>query len=158
MEGPTLLATDMLMFIGGGSASTAGGIRVTTLAVLFLAVVAEARGDGDVEAFGRRIPPATLRLSVTVLLVGATLVAVATMALQAITGRGLDVVLFEVLSAFATCGLSVGLTADLPPSGKFLLTALMFLGRTGTMSLAAALALRERPKQYRLPEERPIVG
>lgn len=158
MRGETLLATDMLMFVGGGSASTAGGIKVTTLAVLFLAVVAEARGDADVEAFGRRIPAATMRLAVTVLLVGATLVAVATMALQAITGRELDVVLFEVLSAFATVGLSVGLTADLPDSGKYLLAALMFLGRTGTMSLAAALALRERPKQYRLPEERPIVG
>ncbi len=158
MQGETLLATDMLMFIGGGSASTAGGIKVTTLAVLFLAVVAEARGDADVEAFGRRIPAATMRLAVTVLLVGATLVAVATMALQAITGRELDVVLFEVLSAFATVGLSVGLTADLPDSGKYLLAALMFLGRTGTMSLAAALALRERPKQFRLAEERPIVG
>ncbi len=76
MRGETWLATDMLMFIGGGSASTAGGIKVTTLAVLFLAVVAEARGDSDVEAFGRRIPAATMRLSVTVLLVGSTLVAV----------------------------------------------------------------------------------
>ena len=158
MRGETWLATDMLMFIGGGSASTAGGIKVTTLAVLFLAVVAEARGDADVEAFGRRIPASTMRLSVTVLLVGSTLVAVSTMALQAITGQPLDIVLFEVLSAFATCGLSQGLTADLPDSGKYLLAALMFLGRTGTMSLAAALALRERPKQFRLAEERPIVG
>jgi trk system potassium uptake protein len=158
LHGETLLATDMLMFVGGGSASTAGGIKVTTLAVLFLAVVAEARGDSDVEAFGRRIPAATMRLSVTVLLVGSTLVAVSTMALQAITGRELDTVLFEVISAFATCGLSTGLTADLPDSGKYLLTALMFLGRTGTMSLAAALALRESPKMFRLAEERPIVG
>jgi hypothetical protein len=78
--------------------------------------------------------------------------------IQSITGKDLDVVLFEVLSAFATCGLSQGLTPDLPDSGKYLLTALMFLGRTGTMSLAAALALRERPKQFRLAEERPIVG
>jgi Trk-type K+ transport system membrane component len=158
MRGETWLATDMLMFIGGGSASTAGGIKVTTLAVLFLAVVAEARGDQDVEAFGRRIPTSTVRLSVTVLLVGSTLVAISTMALQAVTGESLDVVLFEVLSAFATCGLSQGLTPDLPDAGKHLLSALMFLGRTGTMSLAAALALRERPKQYRLAEERPIVG
>ncbi len=158
MRGETWLATDMLMFIGGGSASTAGGIKVTTLAVLFLAVVAEARGDQDVEAFGRRIPTSTVRLSVTVLLVGSTLVAISTMALQAVTGESLDVVLFEVLSAFATCGLSQGLTPDLPDAGKHLLSALMFLGRTGTMSLAAALALRERPKQFRLAEERPIVG
>lgn len=158
MRGTTWLATDALMFVGGGTASTAGGIKVTTLAVLFLAVVAEARGDSDVEVFGRRIPEATLRLAVTVLLVGATVVLVSTLALQSITGESLDVVLFEVLSAFATCGLSAGLTTDLPDSGKYLLTALMFVGRTGTMTLAAALALRERRKMFRLPEERPIVG
>lgn len=158
MRGETWLATDVLMFIGGGSASTAGGIKVTTLAVLVLAVVAEARGDADVEAFGRRIPAATMRLSVTVLLLGSTLVVVSTMALQVITDQPLDIVLFEVISAFATCGLSQGLTPDLPDAGKYLLSALMFLGRTGTMSLAAALALRERPKMYRLAEERPIVG
>jgi len=63
-----------------------------------------------------------------------------------------------VISAFATCGLSSGLSAELPDSGKYLLTALMFLGRTGTMTLAAALALRERPRLFRLAEERPIVG
>lgn len=158
MRGTTWLATDALMFVGGGTASTAGGIKVTTLAVLFLAVVAEARGDRDVEIFGRRVPEGSLRLAVTVLLVGATLVLVATLALQGITGESLDVVLFEVISAFATCGLSAGLTPDLPDSAKYLLTALMFVGRTGTMTLAAALALRERRRLFRLPEERPIVG
>lgn len=158
MGGATWLATDALMFVGGGSASTAGGIKVTTLAVLFLAVVAEARGNQDVEAFGRRIPPSTMRLSVTVLLLGATLVLVACLALQVITDEPLDRVLFEVISAFATCGLSSGLPAELPDAGKYLLTALMFLGRTGTMTLAAALALRERPRLFRLAEERPIVG
>jgi Trk-type K+ transport system membrane component len=120
--------------------------------------VAEARGNEDVEAFGRRIPPATMRLSVTVLLLGATLVLVACLALEAITDEPLDRVLFEVISAFATCGLSSGLSAELPDAGKYLLTALMFLGRTGTMTLAAALALRERPRLFRLAEERPIVG
>jgi trk system potassium uptake protein len=147
-----------MMFIGGGSASTAGGIKVTTLAVLVLATVAEARGDRDVEAFGRRIPAATLRLAVTVLLAGATLVVTASLLLLAITDRSLDVVLFEVTSAFATCGLSTGLSAELPDSGKYVLTALMFAGRTGTITLAAALALRDRRRMIRLPEERPIVG
>ncbi|GAB3686576.1 potassium transporter TrkG [Angustibacter aerolatus] len=158
MREPTWLLHDALMFVGGGSASTAGGIKVGTFAVLVLAAVAEARGDRDVEVFGRRVPPGSLRLAVTVLLAGATLVLVSTIALLAITGRTLDVVLFEVISAFSTCGLSTGLTAELPDSGKYLLTALMFLGRTGTMTLAAALALRERRRVIRLPEERPVVG
>jgi potassium uptake TrkH family protein len=158
MHPGTWLLQDVMMFIGGGSASTAGGIKVTTLAVLVLATVAEARGDRDVEAFGRRIPPGTLRLAVTVLLAGATLVVTASLVLLAITDRSLDVVLFEVTSAFATCGLSTGLSAELPDSGKYVLTALMFAGRTGTITLAAALALRERRRVIRLPEERPIVG
>jgi potassium uptake TrkH family protein len=158
MHQGTWLLQDVMMFIGGGSASTAGGIKVTTLAVLVLATVAEARGDRDVEAFGRRIAPATLRLAVTVLLAGATLVVTASLALLAITERSLDVVLFEVTSAFATCGLSTGLSAELPDSGKYVLTALMFAGRTGTITLAAALALRDRRRVIRLPEERPIVG
>ena len=78
LNGSSLLVTDMLMFIGGGSASTAGGIKVTTLAVLFLAAFAEARGQRRMEAFGRRIPSDVLRLAVSVVLWGATIVAVAT--------------------------------------------------------------------------------
>lgn len=158
MRESTWLLHDVLMFIGGGSASTAGGIKVTTLAVLVLAGVAEARGDRDVEAFGRRIPPASLRLAVTVLLAGSGIVVVGTLALLAITGQPLGVVVFEVISAFATCGLSTGLTPDLPDGGKYVVAALMFTGRTGTITLAAALALRERQRVVRLPEERPVVG
>lgn len=158
MNESTWAGLDVLMFIGGGSASTAGGIKVTTLAVLVLATLAEARGDRDVEAFGRRIPAASLRLAVTVLLAGSALVLSGTLTLLAITGDSLDVVLFEVVSAFATVGLSTGLTPDLPDSGKYVLTALMFAGRTGTMTLAAALALRDRRRVVRLPEERPVVG
>ncbi len=158
MTESTWLMTDALMFVGGGSASTAGGIRVTTLAVIVLAAVAEARGDQDVEAFGRRIPAASLRLAVTVAMAGATLVGVATLVLLRMTGLSLDVVLFEVISAFATSGLSTGITAGLPEPAKYVLAAVMFLGRTGTMTLAGALALRERTKMFRLTEERPIVG
>lgn len=158
MNESTWLVTDALMFVGGGSASTAGGIKVGTLAVMLLAILAEARGDRDVEAFGRRVPADILRVAVAVSLVGATIVLLATLALLAITGWTLDVVLFEVLSAFGTCGLTTGVTHLLPDGGKFVLTALMFAGRTGTMTLAAALALRDRRRVIRLPEERPIIG
>ena len=118
LNGSSMLVSDMLMFIGGGSASTAGGIKVTTLAVLFLAAFAEARGAPSMEAFGRRIPRDMLRLSVSVVLWGATIVAVASIALLQITKQPFDYVLFDVISAFATCGLSTGLTADLPPIGR----------------------------------------
>ena len=157
-DASTLVITDMLMFAGGGSASTAGGIKVTTIAVIFLAIVAEARGDTDVRAFGRNIPAGALRVAVSVVMLGATMVATATLALLVITDETLQPVLFEVISAFATVGLSVGLSPDLPPSGKYVLAGLMFAGRVGTITLAAALALRQRKPLYHYPEERPIIG
>ncbi len=83
LDGSSLLVTDMLMFVGGGSASTAGGIKVTTLAILFLAAFAEARGSEAMEAYDRRIPSDVLRLAVSVVLWGATLVAGATIILHA---------------------------------------------------------------------------
>ncbi len=156
MHESSWLLTDALMFVGGGSASTAGGIKVTTLAVMLLAIIAEARGDRDVEAYGRRIPPATVRLAVAVVFIGATIVLLSSLILLEVTGERLDAVLFEVLSAFATVGLSTGM--HLPESAKYLLAALMFIGRTGSMTVAAALALRDRSRVIRYPEERPIIG
>ncbi len=100
--GAGLLVTDMLMFIGGGSASTAGGIKVTTLAVLFIAAFAEARGFDDMDAAGRRIPNDVLRVAVSVVLWGATIVAGSTITLLMITGAPLDRVLFEVGHGFST--------------------------------------------------------
>ncbi|WP_275430920.1 potassium transporter TrkG, partial [Enterobacter asburiae] len=86
------------------SASTAGGIKVTTLAVMFLAIVAEARGDSDVKVYGRTIPQGTMRVAISVIMMGATFVLLATGALLMITDAPLNKVLFEVISAFATVG------------------------------------------------------
>ncbi|MFB2586411.1 TrkH family potassium uptake protein [Herbiconiux liukaitaii] len=158
LNGSSLLVTDMLMFIGGGSASTAGGIKVTTLAVLFLAAFAEARGVQDMESFGRRIPGDVLRLGVSVVLWGATTVAVSSVLILQISKAPLDFVLFDVISAFATSGLTTGLTASLPDEGVYIMAATMFMGRVGTVTLAAALAASQRQQLYKRPEERPIVG
>jgi Trk-type K+ transport system membrane component len=154
----TLLATDALMFAGGGSASTAGGIKVTTLAILFLAIIAEAKGIRNVSAFARTIPEGALRVAISVTFLGATLVLLATGMLMILTDEPMDRILFEVISGFATCGLSVGLSQELPPAGKYVLTALMFAGRIGPISFASALALKQRDQLYRYPEERPIIG
>ncbi|WP_125612391.1 potassium transporter TrkG [Specibacter cremeus] len=158
MHSSTMLLTDALMFVGGGSASTAGGIKVTTLAVMFLAIVAEGRGDNDVKVYGRTIPQGTMRVAISVIVMGATFVMVATGLLLAISGQSLDRVLFETISAFATVGLSTGLSGELPPSGVYVLAAMMFFGRVGSITLAAALALRQRRQLYHYPEERPIIG
>lgn len=155
----TLLVLDMLMFVGGGSASTAGGIKVTTLAILFLAAFAESRGNQDIVVYERRIPSDTVRLAVSVVLWGASIVAISTIALLRVTDAPLDRVLFDVISAFATCGLTAGFTtSDLPESAKFILSATMLLGRVGTVTLATALSGTHRQTIYRRAKERPIVG
>ena len=158
MNGATLLVLDMLMFVGGGSASTAGGIKVTTLAILFIAAFAEARGDADMQVLDRRIPSDVLRLSVSIVLWGATIVAVASIAILRLTDQPLDIVLFDVISAFATCGLSTGLPETLPDLGKYILSATMWAGRVGTVTLAAALAASQRRQLFTRAEERIIVG
>ncbi|MFC7734038.1 TrkH family potassium uptake protein [Actinomadura keratinilytica] len=158
MRAESWLATDALMFIGGGSAGTAGGIKVTTFGLLAFVVWAEMRGDTRVHVGRRRLPEGTQRQAVAIALLGVGLVVAATFTLMALTAHGLDRVLFEVVSAFGIVGLSTGITADLPPAGHILLIVLMFVGRTGPLTLATALALRERVRRYELPEERPIVG
>ncbi|MFC4376844.1 TrkH family potassium uptake protein [Nocardia halotolerans] len=158
MESSTLLVNDMLMFIGGGSAGTAGGIKVTTFALLAFVIIAEVRGEPTVHVLGRRVAAPVQRQAVTVALLGVGAVVIGTLTLLAITGMDLDAVLFEVVSAFGTVGLSTGITADIPDPGLLVLIALMFIGRLGPITLATALALRRRGRRYELPEERPIVG
>ncbi|RKS77487.1 Trk-type K+ transport system membrane component [Motilibacter peucedani] len=152
------LATDALMFIGGGSASTAGGIKVTTFFVLLFAIIAEARGDAHVQVFRRTIPEQTLRIAVSVALLGVAWVFAGTLLLLALSNQPLDKVLFESISAFSTTGLSAGITADLPKPAQAVLVLLMFVGRVGTVTTASALALRERRQLYRYPAERTLIG
>lgn len=154
----TWSVTYVLMLVGGGSASTAGGIKVTTFFLLGLVVWSEVRGVPDTHAFGRRIPVAVQRQALAVVLLALTVLAALTLALMTLTDLPLAVVLFEAISAFATNGLSTGATATMPPSAQALLAAAMFLGRVGTITVATALALRRSQRAYRYPEESPIVG
>ncbi len=158
LDSSTLLFLDMLMFIGGGSASTAGGIKVTTFAVLILAALAEARGRSSIEAFGRRIPSDVLRLSVSVALWGATTVAAGTLIITEMTDAPFEHVLFDVISGFATVGMSTGVTAELPDPAVYVMGIVMFMGRVGTVTMAAALAATQVGQYFTRPTERPIVG
>ena len=154
----TLLFTDALMFIGGGSAGTAGGIKVTTFGLLAYVLWAEMRGDPDVDVGRRRVPGTNQRQALAVALLGMGLVAVATFLMEALSDFSFDKVLFETVSAFATVGLSTGITADLPAAAQVLLVLLMYIGRIGPLTLASGLALRERARRHQLPEERTLVG
>jgi potassium uptake TrkH family protein len=158
MNGGSWLVMDVLMFVGGGSASTAGGIKVTTFALLAMAVYAEFRGEPTVAAFGRRVSDRVVRQALTVALVSVAVVVLATVVLVEMTRAPLDMVVFEVISSFATVGLSSGLLVQLPDAGQVILAFLMFIGRLGPITLGAALALRERTRTYEYPEGRPIIG
>ncbi|MEU9826233.1 TrkH family potassium uptake protein [Micromonospora chersina] len=158
MRPESLLASDVLMFIGGGSAGTAGGIKVTTFGLLAFVLWSEMRGESHVNVGKRRIPPSNQRQALAVALLSVGAVVSATFALVVITHHGLERSLFEVVSAFATVGLSTGITGSLPPQADLLLIVLMFAGRIGPLTMASALALRDRTRRFELPEERTIVG
>jgi Trk-type K+ transport system membrane component len=155
---PSRLLTEILMFIGGGSASTAGGIKVTTFALLGGVIWAEVRGEPDVTVFERRLPTATQRQALTVALLAVGVVVVATMILLAITPIPRADALLEVISALGTVGLTAGATPLLSSGGQLLVIGLMILGRVGPPTLFAALVLRERGRPFHYPEERPIIG
>ncbi|MFI5488113.1 MULTISPECIES: TrkH family potassium uptake protein [Micromonospora] len=153
---PTLVA---LMFIGGGSASTAGGIKVATFFLLAFVIWAELRGEPDVTIGHRRVATASQRQAITVALISVALVVAGTVGLIVMTeGVPFYAALFEVTSAFSTTGLSVGVAPTLPESGQLALIALMYIGRVGPLTLGSAIALNTRRRLYRYPEEQPIVG
>lgn len=154
----TLFVTDILMFIGGGSAGTAGGVKVTTFGLLAYVIWSEMRGESDVQVGPRRVSTANQRQALAVALLSVGIVVIATLVMLTLTSEGFDVVLFETVSAFATVGLSTGITASLPVPAQLVLVVLMFIGRIGPLTVASAMALRERPRLYQLPEERTIVG
>jgi trk system potassium uptake protein TrkH len=158
MELETLFVSDFLMFVGAGSASTGGGIKVTTLALLALMVWSEVRGDPYVTAFSRRLPAHAQRQAFAIATIALTAVVVSTLALMAKSEFTLSQSLFEAFSAFGTVGLSTGITADIAGAGQWVLILLMYLGRVGPHTLGVALAMRERQRLYRFPEERPIIG
>ena len=155
---PTLNIMTGLMFIGAGPASTSGGIKVTTFAVLGFAMWSEVRGDSDINVFNRRLPVVVVRQAMTVALLSVGTVFAGAIALTAMSSFSFTETLFEATSAFGTVGLSTGITGSLPALGKFLLVLIMLTGRVGPVTFVTALALRQRRRAYRFPEERPIIG
>lgn len=154
----SLLVSTILMFIGGGSASTAGGIKVTTFALLAFVIWAEVRGDRDVNMFGRRISEDSQRQALTIALVGVGVLAASTLALMTLGDTSLTAAAFEAVSALSTVGLSTGVTVEEGSPTRIVLVVLMFIGRLGPVVLAAAIVLRSRPNMYRFPSERPLIG
>lgn len=155
----SLMLTSILMFIGGGSAGTAGGVKVGTIMIVLLIIWSEIRGKDDVEAFGRRIGEHNQRRAISVVALAALLVMICGYVLVVISPHipPRDA-MFEAVSAFATVGLSTGVTAQFSDLGKYTLIFLMFVGRVGPITLFAALASRRKPVYYQYPKEDVLVG
>jgi Trk-type K+ transport system membrane component len=153
------MLVSFLMFIGGGSAGTGGGIKVGTAMIVLLLVWSEIRGKPDVEAFGRRIGEHNQRRAISVIILGAILVMGFGYLLVALSPHlvARDV-MFEAISAFSTTGLSTGITAQFTDPGKYLLIFLMFVGRVGPITLFAALASSRKPSYYHYPKEEVLIG
>lgn len=158
MREPTIFVQIALMFIGVAPVSTGGGIKVTTVALVFLILLSQVRGQDEVAAFGRRIPRSLIAKSLALLSLSAVLVFGATLALMVSDGLGLTPALFEVASAFGTVGLSLNVTPELGTFGRLLLVIVMFAGRIGPITLALALAARSKPRRYSYPEEEIAIG
>ncbi len=158
LQEPTLLLVTTLMFIGAGPASTSGGIKVTTFAVLGFVIWAEVRGRNDVNAFGRRLSRGVVRQAITIALLSVGLVVGTALVLVGTMDITLTPALFEATSAFGTVGLSTGITSQLNEISRFLLVLVMLAGRIGPMTFVTAIALKSRDLPYRYPEERPIIG
>lgn len=159
LQTESLVLHYVLMFIGGGSAGTAGGVKVTTFFLLLLIVWTEIRGRADVEFRGRRIGTSVQRQALAILVLSGLALSIGLLAIVPMAEHiPLEKLMFEVVSAFATVGLSTGITADLPAGAQGVLIVLMYVGRVGVVTLALALAINQVPRAYRFPEEKPIVG
>lgn len=156
----TVLFHYALMFIGGGSAGTAGGIKITTVAVLFVILIYQVRGRGEPEMQGHTLSYQLASQAVTVIMLGLSTIFAAAFYLAIRTPHSLTDILFECISAFATVGLSRGITAQLPADAQLALVALMFLGRVGTITAATWLAMGAagRGTPPRTDGRDPIIG
>lgn len=158
MESSSIFFIVLLMFIGASPASTGGGIKTTTFSVLMLAVWNLVRGREEVKAFNRSLSPQTVYKAFSVMFIAAILVIVVTMAMSITENAPFLNVLFEVVSAFGTVGLTTGITPSLTFAGKLWLIITMFAGRVGPVTLALALAMRSKHVKIHLPEGKVMIG
>jgi len=154
----TLLFTMFLMFVGGAAGSTAGGIKVNTFGLLVATVVSTLRGRQQAEAFGRRFNTDHVFRALAVALIALTFLGIVILLLSYTEETDTLSVAFEAVSAFATVGLSTGITPGLSEVGRAILIVTMFVGRLGPLYVALALVQRQRSKEYSYPVESVRIG
>jgi len=154
----TLFVVMALMFIGGASGSTAGGIKVNTFAVLVIAIISTVRGEPSATAFGRRIKHAIVYRALAVLILALGFVFLVGLGLTLTTEATFVQTLFEAISAFGTVGASTGITPELSDPARLITSFAMFVGRLGPLTLVLALAARAHPVSYRPAVESVRIG
>lgn len=147
-----------LMFIGGSPGSTAGGIKTTTMTILLLTIWTEFKKRKDVELFKRRVEGEVIRHAACILMFYGSLAFVFSMIICAVEGIGAKEVIFEVVSALCTVGLSLGITAEVGTLSHIILILLMFIGRVGGITILIAFSSRLSAIPSKLPAEKIAVG
>ena len=158
LTGASKLLTIVLMFIGGCSGSTAGGVKVTTIAVMLLYMRSMLTRSNGVNCFGRRLSDEAVPKATAVFTINLSLAVTATFLLAAMSNTDLVDLTFEAVSAISTVGMSLGVTSGLNTAGRLIIILLMYLGRVGSLSFAMSLANRKGPEHVRLPKEEISIG
>lgn len=156
----SLYMISLLMFIGASPGSTGGGVKTTTFAVLLQSVTATLRGKFDVEFFERKVPAATVVKSIAIFIISLIVTSAGILVMMRLEpDKGFHAIMFEVMSAFSTAGLTMGITPFLSSLGKFVLILLMFIGRVGPLTLVLAVGSRAaRPSNVEYPEGKILIG
>ncbi|MDR1020457.1 MAG: potassium transporter Trk [Synergistaceae bacterium] len=153
-----LMVTIFLMFIGGAPFSTAGGLKVTTFAILLLAAVSELRQEEDIVVYHRRIPYSTVRRALTIAFIHIITLFVAVGALSRLEPFPFASLVFEAVSALGTSGLSSGVSENLSSWGKMVIVLLMFWGRVGILTFSYSLVSREHSRNVSYPDTNIPIG
>jgi trk system potassium uptake protein len=157
LEDATVLYMLLLMFVGAGSASTGGGIKLTTFIIIIMAVITFIRGKKDIVIFRRTISVNYLTKALAISMISILFIFIAIFVLSITEDLPFIKIIFEVVSAFGTVGLSMGITADLSGIGKEIIIFIMFLGKLGPLTLAFSFA-KQKPEKIRYPSEDVLLG
>ena len=158
MHDSTKFLTIILMFIGGAPASTAGGLKITTFALIIISVYCLFKQKSEIEIFGRTVPFKNLNKALVSLVIGFTLVITGTMIILSYSDFDFLTVLYEVTSAYATVGLTLGITTKLNAICKITLIILMFMGRVGSLTVLYSFIKTDSKKKYKYPKEEINIG
>ncbi|WP_313020703.1 potassium transporter TrkG, partial [Macrococcoides bohemicum] len=149
-----------LMFIGSSPSSVGGGIRTTTFAILILFLMNYSNGRTNIKVFNKEIDPIDIQRTFAVMVLATIICFTGLLFILFFENDKFDLlsIFFEVMSAFGTCGLSLGITGDLTSGSKLVIMALMFIGRVGLISFIIMLGGKAEPDKFRYPKERIMIG